>query len=158
MKTKVFQKTFSLPCCSKSHVNIPNISLSFQCFTRRMSRSRSPSQTADVYRGRDSVHSINNKRDINSLTHGIISNFLPFFVNSRCIVYADLLALIAIIQNPYMEHLEDHEHRHWFRILQPPFINDWFTIWYLFSKSLNKWTIHIIDERQFLLGFRPTLH
>ena len=157
MKTKVFQKAFSLPCCSKSLVNIPNISLSLHCFTHQMSRSRSPSQTAGIYRGRDSVHS-NNKRDTNNLSHGIVSICLPFFVNGRCIVYADLLALIAITQNPYMEHMEDHEHRHWFRILQPPFINDWFTIWYLFSKDLDKWTTHIIDERQFLLGIRPTAH
>ena len=157
MKTKVFQQTFSLPCFSKSLVNIPNISSNLHRFTHQMSRSRSPSQTADIGRGRASGHS-NNKRDINNLSHGIVSNCLPFFVNSRFIIHADLRGLITMLQNRHMEHMEDHEHRHWFRILQPPLINDWFTIWYLFSKSINKWTIHIIDERQFLLGFRPRLH
>ena len=157
MKTEAFQKTFSLPCFSKSHVNIPNISSSLVRLTHLMSRSRSPSQTTDIGRRRASTSS-NNKRDINNLSHGIVSHFLPFFVNSRFIIFADLQGLIAMLQNQHMEHTEDHEHRHWFRILQPPLINDWFTLWYLFSKSINKWTIYIIDERQFSSGFRPRLH
>ena len=157
MKTKVFQRTFSLPCFSKSLVNIPSISSSLHRLTHQMSRSRSPSQTADIGRGRASASS-NNKRDINNLSHGIVSHFLPFFVNSRFIIPADLQGLVAMLKNQHMEHMEDHEHRHWFRILQPPLINDWFPLWYIFSKSINKWTIYIIDERQFSSGFRPSWH
>ena len=112
-----------------------------------MARSRSPKKERRIL--------ANNKLEFSLHGHGIISNFLPHFVNSRYLHIQDAVAIMNIVQHEFVQH-EYRNHRLWSYIDSPPFKDDWFTFWFTFSRNNQTWKLPVLNEAQFSSGHRPS--